>query len=109
MSDRNKVVLFFPSYASKEASPPLALIAIAAPLVERGYDVKIIDSALQEDSVGAVLAEIEGALCLGISLITGPMIQGAIEVGTAAKERFPEIPVVLGGWHPSILPEQSLE
>ena len=51
----------------------------------------------------------EGALCLGISLITGPMIQGAIEVGTAVKERFPETPIVLGGWHPSILPEQSLE
>ena len=109
MSHRNRVVFFFPSYASKEASPPLALIAIAAPLVERGYEVKIIDSALEEDYVGAVLAEMEGALCLGISLITGPMIQGAIEVGTAVKERFPETPIVLGGWHPSILPEQSLE
>ncbi len=109
MAKRNKVVLFFPSYASKEASPPLALIAVAAPLVEAGYEVKIVDSALDEDYLEAVLRELEGALCLGISLITGPMIRGAVEVGTAAKRLYPDLPVVLGGWHPSILPEQTLE
>ncbi|MFQ5737466.1 MAG: B12-binding domain-containing radical SAM protein [Acidobacteriota bacterium] len=109
MTTRNKIVFFFPSYASKEASPPLALIAISSALVRAGYEVKIIDSALEENFVEAVLKEMEGALCLGISLITGPMISGAVDVGRAVKEHYPEIPIVLGGWHPSILPEQSLE
>ena len=108
MSSRNKVVLFFPSYASREACPPLALISIAAPLVTAGYDVKIVDSALEADYRGAVLGEIEGALCLGISVITGPMVREAAEIGKRAKQLCPDLPVVLGGWHPSILPEQSL-
>lgn len=108
MAANRKVVLFFPSYASKEASPPLALIAIAGPLTAAGYEVKIIDSALEKDCVAAVLEQMP-ALCLGISLITGPMIKDAVEVGRAVKQLYPETPVVLGGWHPSILPEQTLE
>ncbi len=109
MPNRKKIVLFFPSYGSDEAAPPLALIAIAAPLVARGYDIKVVDTALEEDYVGAVLREMDGALCLGMSLITGSMIRGAVEVGRAVKARYPDTPVVLGGWHPSILPKQTLE
>jgi radical SAM superfamily enzyme YgiQ (UPF0313 family) len=104
-----KVVLFFPSYTSNEACPPLALIAVAGPLVSAGYEVVIIDSALEPDYHERVLAEVEGALCLGISLVTGPMIKGTIAVSAAVKEKFPRLPIILGGWHPSILPQQTLE
>ncbi len=105
---QKKIVLFFPSYASREASPPLSLIAIAGPLVREGYRVEIVDSAIEPDFVSEVLARADGALCLGISLITGPMIRDTLAVGRAVKARFPHLPVVLGGWHPSILPEQTL-
>ena len=106
---KKKVVLFFPAYASNEACPPLALIAIAGPLITAGYEVKIIDTAMEQDFVGAVMREVEDALCLGISLVTGPMIKGAIAVGSAVKARHPDLPVILGGWHPSILPQQTLD
>jgi len=109
MRKRNKIVFFFPSYDSNEAAPPLALIAISGPLVKQGYDIRIIDTAIEQDYVGAVMREMDGALCLGMSFITGPMIRGAIEVGTAVKEKYPDVPIVLGGWHPSILPQQTLE
>lgn len=105
---KKKIVLFFPSYASNEACPPLALIAVAGPLVKEGYEVKIIDSALEPDYVSGVMRELDGALCLGMSLVTGPMINGAIAVSRAAKEKYPHLPIILGGWHPSILPEQTL-
>ena len=108
MFSSGKVVLFFPSYGSREASPPLALISIAAPLLQAGFEVKIVDQTLEPDSVTAVVREMEDALCLGISIITGPMIQGAVEVGRAVKAAYPDKPIVLGGWHPSILPEQTL-
>jgi radical SAM superfamily enzyme YgiQ (UPF0313 family) len=109
MANKNKIVLFFPAYNSNEACPPLALISIAAPLISKGYEVKIVDSTLEEDMVGAVLRELDDAICLGMSLVTGPMLKGAAEVGRAAKARYPQLPIVLGGWHPSILPEQTLE
>ncbi len=104
-----KVVLFFPSYASGEISPPLALIAIAGPLLTAGYDVRIIDSGLHPtDFVQRVVRELDGALCLGISIITGPMIHDMLEVCRAARAAHPDLPIVVGGWHASILPEQTL-
>jgi radical SAM superfamily enzyme YgiQ (UPF0313 family) len=105
---RAKVVLFFPSYYSDEAAPPLALIHLAAPLVERGYDVRIVDSAVTQDPVASVVREAQGALCLGISMVTGPMITQGVEVARAVRQALPGLPIVAGGWHPSILPEQTL-
>jgi radical SAM superfamily enzyme YgiQ (UPF0313 family) len=104
-----RIVLFFPSYYSDEAAPPLALIHLAAPLVARGHEVRIVDSAVTEDPVAVVLREVEGAICLGISMVTGPMITQGVEVARAVRRRFPGVPIVAGGWHPSILPEQTLQ
>jgi anaerobic magnesium-protoporphyrin IX monomethyl ester cyclase len=103
-----KVVLFFPSYYSDEAAPPLALIHLAAPLVHQGYDVRIIDSAVSADSVAEAVAECADAICLGISMVTGPMITQGVEVARAVRARHPRVPIVAGGWHASILPEQTL-
>jgi radical SAM superfamily enzyme YgiQ (UPF0313 family) len=103
-----KVVLFFPSYYSDEAAPPLALIHLAAPLVERGFDVAIVDSAVTSDSVAAVLDATRDAVCLGISMVTGPMITQGVTVARAVRAARPELPIVAGGWHASILPAQTL-
>lgn len=108
MSPKTKIVLFFPSYETKEISAPAALIAIAGPLLGAGHEVVVVDASLEPDPVAAVLAALDGASLLGISIITGPMIREAVAVGRAAKARFPDLTVVLGGWHPSIMPEQTL-
>ena len=105
---KGKVVLFFPSYYSDEAAPPLALIHLAAPLVHHGYEVRIIDSAVSEDSVGEAVRECADAICLGVSMVTGPMITQGVEVAKAVRARHPQVPIVAGGWHASILPEQTL-
>jgi anaerobic magnesium-protoporphyrin IX monomethyl ester cyclase len=103
-----KVVLFFPSYRSREAAPPLGLIALAGPLVGRGYEVEIVDASIEPDFVRRTVEAARGALCVGISIITGPMIEDTVRVGRALKAAYPDLPIVLGGWHPSILPEQTL-
>lgn len=108
MGERGHVVMFFPSYASEEISPPLALIAVSSPLRAAGYAVTIIDSALEKDFLDQTLDALSGALCLGVSLITGPMIRDTVMLCRAAKARYPNLPIILGGWHPSILPEQTL-
>ena len=108
MASAGRIVLFFPSYETSEISPPLALISIAASLVADGMDVVIVDAALEGDFVARTLEALDGALCLGVSIITGPMIADTIAVCRAAKARYPDLPIVLGGWHPSILPEQTL-
>ena len=41
-----KVVFFFPSFASSEATAPLGILAVATPLLRAGYSVQLIDSTI---------------------------------------------------------------
>ena len=108
MLSRGKVVLFYPAYEGAPLSAPTCLLSLAAALRAQEYSVVIIDAAIVPDYTSRVLAEIRDALCLGISVLTGPMIYGAIEVAKAAKLARFELPVVMGGWHPTLLPDQTL-
>jgi len=104
-----KVVFFFPSFASSEATAPLGILAVATPLLRNGYSVKLVDSTITPNFKKRVLEEVKDALCLAISLVTGSMIRETAEIARAVKEWNPDFPVILGGWHPSLLPKQTLE
>src|SRR5713101_6186132 len=97
-----KIVFFFPAFSSTEATAPLGILAVATPLLRAGYDVSIVDSTITPDFKTRVMKEIENALCLGVSLVTGPMIRETIELAHAVKKWNREFPVILGGWHPSL-------
>ncbi len=103
-----KVVFFFPSFASSEATAPLGILAVATPLLRAGYTVRLIDSTITPEFKKRVLEEVRDAICLCISLVTGPMIRETVEIARAVKEWNPDFPVILGGWHPSLLPKQTL-
>ena len=104
-----KVVFFFPAFSSQEATAPLGILAVATPLLRAGYQVRIIDSTITPNFQKTVLAELADALCLAVfTLVTGPMIRETVQIARAAKKLYPEKPVVLGGWHPSLLPDQTL-
>jgi radical SAM superfamily enzyme YgiQ (UPF0313 family) len=103
-----KVLLFFPSYRSIEAAPPLALLALAPILERQGYAIDIIDSTVEPQFEQRILSQIDQSICLGISIVTGPMIEEAIQVARAVKSKNPGFPVILGGWHPSTIAAQSL-
>src|SRR6202789_2267502 len=104
-----KIVFFFPSFASSDATAPLGILAVATPLIRAGYQVALIDSTITPDYKKRVLEECRDALCLGISLVTGPMIRETVEIARAVKAWNPDFPIILGGWHPSLLPKQTLE
>ncbi len=106
---KNRVLLFFPSYRSIEAAPPLALLALAPIAAARGLRVDIVDSTIEPQYRQRVVDQLDGALCVGISIVTGPMIVEAMEVAKAVKAARPTVPVMLGGWHPSTLAGQSLK
>ena len=104
-----KVVFFVPSFSSIEATAPLGLLAISTPLLRAGFDVRIIDSTITANYEQAILHEVKDALCLGISVVTGPMIKETVAAARAIKKWNVDFPVILGGWHPSLLPVQTLE
>jgi anaerobic magnesium-protoporphyrin IX monomethyl ester cyclase len=106
--NKQKVVLFYPPYGGPPLGAPLCLLHLAAPLLESGLEVAIIDGAITPDYEAKVLHHIEDALCFGVSLLTGPMIGAAIKVARAVRKSRPNLPIIFGGWHPSLVPDQTL-
>jgi anaerobic magnesium-protoporphyrin IX monomethyl ester cyclase len=103
-----KVVFFFPAFSSQEATAPLGILAVSTPLLRAGYQIRIIDSTITPNFHKRTLEELDGALCLAISLVTGPMIKETVQIARAVRKRYPAMPIILGGWHPSLLPDQTL-
>jgi radical SAM superfamily enzyme YgiQ (UPF0313 family) len=104
---RRRVVLYNP-YAEFHTMP-LALLAIGSHLDRERYEPVIVDARLETDPAGAVLRAAEGAVCLGVTVLTGAPIRDAVRVSRAVKARYPELPVVWGGWHPSMFGADCLE
>ena len=105
---KDKVVLLYPSYPGPPLGPPLSLLALASPLLGAGFRVSVVDCVLERDVEGTLAREIPEALCVGISFLTGPMIRGAVALSGLARRLRPDVPVVFGGWHASLMPEQTL-
>ncbi len=103
-----KVVFFFPAFSSQEATAPLGILAVSTPLLRAGYEVSIVDSTITPNFRKRVIEELRDALCLAVSLVTGPMIKETVLIAREAKRLYPDKPVILGGWHPSLLPDQTL-
>src|SRR5947208_6027461 len=100
-----KIVFFFPAFSSLEATAPLGILAVSTPLLRAGYQVRIVDSTITPDFQKSVVEEMRDALCLAVSLVTGPMIRETVQVARAVKALYPGKPVILGGWHPSLVPD----
>ena len=88
---------------------PLSLLALASALDRDKVDVVIIDGRLEADPVRAVVAAARGAICVGVSVLTGAPIHDALAVSRAVKKSDPGCTVVWGGWHPSLFPAECLE
>jgi len=80
---------------------------VGAALDPRRFAVCVVDGRL-EDGAARVLAEIDDAVALGITVHTGAPIRDALRVSRAAKARHPDLPVVWGGWYPSLFPLDPL-
>ena len=88
---------------------PLALVAVGSALDRSKYNVVIVDGRLEAEPVAALLARLDDStVCLGITVLTGAPIRDALAVSRAVKQARPNLPIVWGGWHPSLFPEQCL-
>ncbi len=84
--------------------PPLNLICIGSVLKSAGYEVKIINCALEKDSLKAISNELKDSLFIGISLLTSE-VPDAYRIMKFIKENS-DVPIVTGGWHCTLFPEQ---
>ncbi len=107
-----KVVLFFPApfpYNRPWKGVPLSLLSLSRFLVNQDYEVKIISRFLNENPEKEALDQLKDGLCLGITAMTGFQIYDGLKIAKIIKNKYPQIPIVWGGWHPSLLPQQTLE
>lgn len=107
-----KIVLLYPrNHFAKVYHPwtwaPLPILAVSAPLFAAGYEVTMIDANVDAGWLRRVVEESRDALLLGISCMTGPQIHFALEAAQAVRDAGLKLPIVWGGYHPSILPEQT--
>jgi anaerobic magnesium-protoporphyrin IX monomethyl ester cyclase len=103
---RLKVVLYNPQAVF--FTMPLALLAIGSELDPDCYEVVTIDARLDQDAQSTVISQLEGALCLGVTVLTGAPISDALLISRAAKRARPDLTVVWGGWHPSMFSRECL-
>ena len=110
MVNERKVILFFPRVQPKKHhhEMPLSILALVPQLKKRGYSVVFIDERVNKRALSTLEQNLKGAICVGISSMTGYQIQGGIAAAKLVHERS-DIPVVWGGWHVSLLPEESIK
>lgn len=101
-------MLFYPPYDGPPLGAPLSLLCLASPLLQAGFEVKVLDNLIAPNYQEAILREAHDALLLGISALTGPHIGAAVRVSRAVKKAKPTLPIVFGGWHPSLATQQTL-
>lgn len=110
------IVLLYPKtgldIGGHTVAPPHGLLAIAAPVHKAGYKVKIID--MRRDNLWReTLKESvsKDTICIGIGAMTGTQIYFAVMMAREARMLTEQwgTPIVWGGAHASILPEQTVE
>ena len=109
----DKIILIYPSLPGLDASNvilPLSLIYIATPLKDQ-FHINIIDQRVDNEWRHTLEKELHSGtvICAGISSMTGPQISGAIEAASIVRKLSPAVPIVWGGVHPSLTPQQTIK
>jgi anaerobic magnesium-protoporphyrin IX monomethyl ester cyclase len=90
--------------------PPLGLAYVAASLEKAGFQVKVIDNYLLKKPIDYVKDEIKRLAPEMVGITCGSVTyRRCIESAKAIKAVLPSCRVVVGGWHPSYLPESMLQ
>jgi len=91
-------------------APPFALLTVAAPLLKAGYTIKIIDQRVDASWKSKLKDELKKSpFYVATTSMSGTQIKFALQISKIVRENAKEIPIVWGGVHPTILPEQTLE
>ncbi|MCX5796511.1 MAG: radical SAM protein [Elusimicrobia bacterium] len=108
------VLLLYPKTGMDFGStiaPPHAVLAVAAPLLKAGYRVTVLDQRTQAITQETLKTHISSELlCIGISTMTGTQVRHALRLARMCRELTGgRVPLVWGGCHPSVLPEQTVQ
>lgn len=86
--------------------PPMGLLYVAAGLEREGHEVEVYDAQIDERPLPQVLESFRPEV-VGITCVSA-LLGSALSAARIVKERFPGIPIVMGGVHPSVRPDDVL-
>lgn len=89
--------------------PPMGLASLYSSLIKTGHDVNIIDMQgdhLSDEDLKKILSD-ESPHVVGITAMT-PMIKTALRIAEISKSIHPDVPIMMGGVHPTVSPESVL-
>ena len=108
-----KIVLIFPPnvYQTKQNMPPLGISWLASYLRENGYkDVSIIDSMAGRYTNEEIIELLKQKKPDIIGISFGTQIRfSAFDLARLIKQNFPKVTLVVGGPHPTLTPQDTLE
>lgn len=104
-----RILLINPTITSN-ARFPLAVMQLAAALRASGYATRIVDGNVDRDFVATSCAALreDAYEAVGISVMGGPQLRSAIAVSQALRAAAPALPIVWGGYFPTICPDAAL-
>lgn len=105
-----KVILIYPKLGAYfTGRPPLSVLSVAAYLERANILVSVFDINQRPGWRQQLIKEADSSLCVGISAITGNQIKNGLEISRLIKKNFPQLPIIWGGVHPSLMPGETLK
>lgn len=107
------ILLFYPEteFGLRESQMlPLPPMYAAIEAVGRGYGVTLIDERVDKDWRTRIRGAFEQheVIAFGVSSMTGTQIRGGLAASSLVRQIAPQTPIVWGGVHASLLPEQTV-
>src|SRR5580692_1579663 len=104
------MIVFFNPRATRKGNQryPLSILALAA-MIEGHEDYAIVDGNSIDDprvEIASIMAEHEEEIrLLAVSVMPGLQVRSAIPVCRWFRENYPRVPIVWGGYFPSLYPD----
>lgn len=97
-------------HAVRRIYAPLSVMSLASTLEEAGFSVLLLDHRLNTmDGMMDKIAKVRDILFFGISTMTGSQIINGLQIAENLRAVYKKnIPIVWGGVHPTIFPEETV-
>jgi anaerobic magnesium-protoporphyrin IX monomethyl ester cyclase len=89
-------------------NPPLGLLYLARILEDQGDTVRILDFSAEPYDPQKITRALSGADAVGVTLLSPALEQGK-QIISAIKQEQPDLPVIIGGPHCTLLPGTVLQ
>ncbi len=106
-----KVILYNPKEKARLKVPylPFSLMTVASSLKISGITFELIDSRIDTDAHEQVRKALDNpeVVAFGLTLMTGSVIYDVLDVAKIVREKRPDVKIVFGGVHATMLPEET--